>query len=100
VKFGGIMAKEPNVRIVVGKDENIEKALKKFKRLCERAGIKKEVRSRRYYEKPSEKRRKAIRKAERNRRKPKYVKDAKSENPRARNRNWIFSHPKILDENK
>lgn len=43
-----------NVRINVGKDENIERAIKKFKRQCEKLGIKKEAKSRRYYEKPSE----------------------------------------------
>lgn len=58
--------REPNVRIVVGKDENIEKALRRFKKLCERAGIKKELKARQYYEKPSEIRRKNIRKIEKN----------------------------------
>lgn len=56
-----------NVRITVGKDESIEKALRKFKKLCERAGIKKEVRARERYEKPSDVRRRELRKAERNR---------------------------------
>lgn len=56
-----------NVRVVVGKDENIEKALRKFKKLCERAGIKKECRARERYEKPSDVIRRDKRKAERNR---------------------------------
>ena len=43
-----------NIRISVKKDENIEKAIKRFKRSCEKAGIKAQVKSRRYYIKPSE----------------------------------------------
>ena len=56
-----------NVRVVVGKDDNIEKALRKFKKLCERAGIKKECRARERYEKPSDVIRREKRKSERNR---------------------------------
>jgi small subunit ribosomal protein S21 len=51
-----------NVRVVLRKDENIERALKRFKTLCERAGIKKQVKERRYYTKPSEVRRNKKRK--------------------------------------
>ena len=43
-----------NIKISVKKDENIEKAIKRFKRSCEKAGIKAEVKARRYYIKPSE----------------------------------------------
>ena len=43
-----------NIRISVRKDENIEKAIKRFKRSCEKAGIKAQVKARRYYIKPSE----------------------------------------------
>jgi len=56
-----------NVRLVVGKDESIEKALRKFKKLCERAGIKKECRARERFEKPSDVYRRDKRKAQRNR---------------------------------
>jgi len=56
-----------HVRIVVGKEENIEKALRKFKKLCERAGIKKECRARERYEKPSDVIRREKRKSQRNR---------------------------------
>lgn len=65
--------KEPrvpsHVRIVVHRDDSIEKVIRKFKKLCEKAGIKKEIKARRYYEKPSEARRREARKNERNRRK-------------------------------
>ena len=79
--------RESNVKIVVGKDENIEKALRRFKKLCERAGIKKELKARQYYEKPSETRRKAIRKAEKNRYKdshPSSSRDEYSKNSKGR----------------
>ena len=62
------MSTKPNVSVVVKKDEPVERALRRFKRLCERAGITKIVRSKRYYEKPSDIRRREMRKSERNRR--------------------------------
>lgn len=62
------MATKPNVSVVVKKDEPVERALRRFKRLCERAGITKIVRAKRYYEKPSDVRRRELRKSERNRR--------------------------------
>ena len=52
----------------VKKDEPVERALRRFKRLCERAGITKTVRAKRYYEKPSDVRRREVRKSLRNRR--------------------------------
>lgn len=61
-------ATKPNVSVVVKKDEPVERALRRFKRLCERAGITKTVRSKRYYEKPSDVRRREVRKSLRNRR--------------------------------
>ena len=57
-----------NIRISVKKDENIEKAIKRFKRSCEKAGIKAQVMARRYYIKPSEIERN--KKNKKNRRKP------------------------------
>jgi small subunit ribosomal protein S21 len=43
--------------IAVREREGLEKALRRFKRICERSGILGEVRKRRHYEKPSVKRR-------------------------------------------
>jgi len=40
--------------IVVKKDESFESALRRFKRKIDQEGILKEVRERKYYEKPSE----------------------------------------------
>lgn len=60
------MATKPNVSVVVRRDEPIERALRRFKRLCESAGIRKLVRAKERYEKPSEARRREMRKAIRN----------------------------------
>lgn len=44
--------------VKIGKDENLESALRRFKRQCQRSGVLKEVRKREHYEKPSVKRKK------------------------------------------
>jgi small subunit ribosomal protein S21 len=44
--------------IRVGKNENLDQALKRFKRSCARDGVIAEVRKREHYEKPSVKRKK------------------------------------------
>ncbi len=54
---------------VVVKDNNLEKALKRLKRKLERAGLFKEMKRRRHYEKPSERKRRKKQEAERRRRK-------------------------------
>jgi small subunit ribosomal protein S21 len=49
--------------VPVKEGENIERALKKFKRKFEKTGVIKELRSRQAYKKPSEVRRDEIKKA-------------------------------------
>ena len=49
--------------IPVKEGENIERALKKFKRKFEKTGVVKELRSRQAFKKPSEERRDEIKKA-------------------------------------
>lgn len=44
--------------VVVGKDENIESALKRFKRKCQKDGIIGDLRKKEAYEKPSVQRKK------------------------------------------
>ena len=46
-------------------NESINDAVRRFRKLVEHAGIKKEMRRREYYEKPSETKRRARRRAER-----------------------------------
>ena len=62
------MATRPNVTVMVRRDEPIERALRRFKRLCQHAGITKLVKAKRFYEKPSDSRRRELRKQIRNRR--------------------------------
>jgi len=63
------MSTKPNVSITVYRDENIEKAIRRFKKLCERAGIKKQFKAKSRYEKPSDKKRRETRKSVRDRQK-------------------------------
>jgi len=49
--------------IPVKEGENIERALKRFKRKFEKTGVMKELRERQKYTKPSERRREEIKKA-------------------------------------
>ena len=59
-EFGEIM-----VKLVVRDRETIQEAVRRFRKLVERSGIKKEMRRREYYEKPSETNRRARLRAER-----------------------------------
>ncbi|MBN2485244.1 MAG: 30S ribosomal protein S21 [Bacteroidales bacterium] len=49
--------------VPVKEGENIERALKKFKRKFEKTGVVKELRSRQAFRKPSEERREEVKKA-------------------------------------
>ena len=49
--------KPEGLQVFVRDGEDINKALRKLKKKIERAGILKEIRDRKYYQKPSEKRR-------------------------------------------
>ncbi|GFN22516.1 MAG: 30S ribosomal protein S21 [Thermoanaerobacteraceae bacterium] len=42
----------------VGKDETLDSALRRFKRLCQKSGVLAEIRKREHYEKPSVRRKK------------------------------------------
>ncbi|TWU44609.1 30S ribosomal protein S21 [Rubripirellula tenax] len=53
------------VKLVVRDRETIQEAVRRFRKLVERSGIKKEMRRREYYEKPSETNRRARLRAER-----------------------------------
>ena len=46
----------------INKKEDFEKALKRFKMQCKKEGILKEYRERQYYTKPSQRRRKNVKK--------------------------------------
>ena len=53
------------VKLRLRENEHISEAVKRFRKLVEHAGIKKEMRRREYYEKPSDSQRRARRRAER-----------------------------------
>ena len=53
------------VRLIVRDKETIQEAVRRFRKLVERSGVKKEMRRREYYEKPSEIKRRARLRAER-----------------------------------
>lgn len=55
--------------IVDVQDDNIEKALKVLKKKMQIDGLQREIKNRRFYEKPSEKKRRKMQDAERRRRK-------------------------------
>ena len=45
--------------------ESVQQMMKRFKKMCEKEGLIKDIKRQSYYEKPSEKRRRRIRKAAR-----------------------------------
>jgi len=56
---------EQVVKLKVRDRESIQEAVRRFRKLVERSGIKKEMRRKEYYEKPSESKRRAKLRAER-----------------------------------
>ena len=51
--------------VIIHDDENFERALKRFKKKCEKAGILSDLRKHRHYEKPSERRKRKMNAARR-----------------------------------
>ncbi len=51
------------IRIKSRHGESVQQMLRRFKKLCEKEGLTKDVKRKQYYEKPSERRRRAMRKA-------------------------------------
>ena len=47
------------VKIMLRERESVQEAVRRFRKLVDRSGLKREVRSREYYEKPSDLKRKA-----------------------------------------
>jgi small subunit ribosomal protein S21 len=58
-RIGTFMA----LRIKVRSGESVEQMLRRFKKMCEKEGLIKDVKKNAYYEKPSERRRRANRKS-------------------------------------
>ncbi len=51
------------IRIKARQNESVGQMLRRFKKLCEKEGLTKDIKKRQYFEKPSERRRRAKRKA-------------------------------------
>jgi small subunit ribosomal protein S21 len=56
--------------VIIHEDENFERALKRFKKKCEKAGILSDLRKHRHYEKPSERKKRKMNAARRKTRRP------------------------------
>ena len=52
------------IRIKSRGSESVEQLMRRFKKLCEKEGLTKDIRRNEFYEKPSERRRRAQRKSE------------------------------------
>jgi len=50
------------IRVRSRGDERVEQLLKRFKKLCEKEGLTRDIKRTSYYEKPSERRRRRLRK--------------------------------------
>ena len=51
------------IKIRARGNESVEQMLRRFKKMCEKEGLNKQIKKNSYYEKPSERRRRRIRKA-------------------------------------
>lgn len=67
--YGNNKDSKENIRIDITDGFAVERALKKFKRMCDAAGIVKEYRAREHYEKPSVKNKLKLEAAEKRRKK-------------------------------
>ena len=52
-----------SIRIKARSGESVEQMLRRFKKMCEKEGLTKDIKKRAYYDKPSERRRRALRKS-------------------------------------
>lgn len=59
--------------VIIHDDENFERALRRFKKKCEKAGILSDLRKHRHYEKPSERRKRKVNAAVRKTRKTRHA---------------------------
>ena len=76
VSFGALFLSNPGVRVVkltLRDKETAQEAVRRFRKLVERSGIKKEMRVREFYEKPSETKRRARLRAQRRSRRDRFL---------------------------
>lgn len=51
------------IRVKVRNNESVEAMVRRFKKLCEKEGLTRDIKRNSYYEKPSERRRRKVRKS-------------------------------------
>jgi len=51
------------IKVKARGNESVQQMIKRFKKMCEKEGLNKDVKRKSYYEKPSERRRRRIRKS-------------------------------------
>jgi small subunit ribosomal protein S21 len=51
------------IKVKVRSNESIEQMVRRFKKLCEKEGLNRDIKRTSYYEKPSERRRRKVRKS-------------------------------------
>jgi small subunit ribosomal protein S21 len=51
------------IRIKSRGGESVDQLMRRFKKLCEKEGLTKDIKKKEFYEKPSERRRRAVRKS-------------------------------------
>jgi len=51
------------IRVKVRASESVEQLVRRFKKLCEKEGLQRDIKRTSYYEKPSERRRRKVRKS-------------------------------------
>jgi len=51
------------IKVKARNNESVEQMLKRFKKICEKEGLTKDIKRNSYYEKPSERRRRRLRKS-------------------------------------
>ncbi len=59
--------------VIIHDDANFERALRRFKKKCEKAGILSDLRKHRHYERPSERKKRKMNAARRKNRRPRLV---------------------------
>lgn len=62
------------IRVKARSGESTEQMLRRFKKLCEKEGLQKDIKRKEFYEKPSERRRRAARKSVARRLKDDFIK--------------------------
>jgi small subunit ribosomal protein S21 len=53
------------IKVKARGNESVEQMIKRFKKMCEKEGLNKDIKRNSYYEKPSERRRRRMRKSQR-----------------------------------